>query len=224
MPHQPAEEQRHGPAGPKRAEKQWQNSGKTAAITTGKKSLYQKNRAPGPARETTEGHLARLPIERGNGHRRNNERGLWCPPALPWRPRPVRRPPAPGGSFAGRAGLRPAGSGGGRSLLSRLSALLVVVAGLCWPRRLRRRCAPAVRCVASLLVAALAALPPVVGGLCLCRRRRRSGPGRLGPGGPAAGALLDASSALSRWPLCRSLRLALVAVPPLACCSIEQMF
>ena len=107
MPHQPAEEQRHGPAGPKRAEKQWQNSGKTAAITTGKKSLYQKNRAPGPARETTEGHLARLPIERGNGHRRNNERGLSG--ARP----PCHGGPVPSGARPPPAGRSPVGPGFG---------------------------------------------------------------------------------------------------------------
>ena len=94
MPRRAYDEQRHGPAGPKRAEKHWQNSGKTVAITSGKKSLSQKNRAPGPARETEKGHLARLPIERGNGHRRNDERGFVVParPAMaaPSRPAPAR--------------------------------------------------------------------------------------------------------------------------------------
>ena len=94
MPRRAYDEQSHGPAGPKRAEKHWQNSGKTVAITSGKKSLSQKNRAPGPARETEKGHLARLPIERGNGHRRNDERGFVVParPAMaaPSRPAPAR--------------------------------------------------------------------------------------------------------------------------------------
>lgn len=89
------------------------NSGKTAAkrrhLQAEKNLSLKKNRAPGPARETEKGHLARLPIERGNGHSRNVRGFCGARPPCHGGPVPSGARPPPAGRSPVVPGFGPLG-------------------------------------------------------------------------------------------------------------------